>query len=73
MSESTELSSAPIFKPEWLKNCIYTLDWKRRLGFFLGSLFCRYQRVKGYDGWKLQYTGWFDWRKGITYITWEAK
>lgn len=59
---------------------VYATGYWTRFKLVVGSCFCLYQRVKGYqykDTYApfkrkktLLYTGWYDWRKKINYITW---
>ncbi len=53
------------------KDILKTFDWKDRVLMVLGSLCCLYRRIKGYDDdGRLVYTGWYDCRKNVTFITW---
>lgn len=53
---------------------IPTFGWKRRIVLYLQALCCINQRIKGWDDdGKLIYTGWFNCKTGVSYITWMRK
>lgn len=57
------------FDQRWLG----TFNRKKRILLFLRSFIGAVQRVKIYENGKKIITGWYDWKKDATYITWMRK
>jgi hypothetical protein len=56
------------------RECIEVYNLKSRFILLLKSLVCLLQRVAGYDDKnKKIFTGWYDWQRDVTYITWVKK